>query len=1043
MAGHYLPAMPPVAGLPSPDDLQRALDQERETRQRLERLLRLYTFLTRANEALFSVTTPAEAFDTLCRVAIAHGSFRLGWVGRLDPALGEVRPVAVDGAEAGCVAQLRVTTDPALLTSHGPIGLALRDQRTVVVNDLAADPRTVPWHDIARAHGLRAVVACPILGVRRADTAVAFYADTTDYFIPELVALVEEITRFLGLVLATLEARARQQAEEVARRRSDASVRAILEESPLAMGVLELSTTRILRVNRAFTALFGYTLQDVPTADAQLAAFFPDPAYRALVRSTVTEEIEALTREAPSCRSPDLTVTCKDGLQRFITLFMTRVRGELIVAWVDFTDEVRSTRELEAYKAHLEELVASRTAELARALEAADAANRTKSTFLAMMSHEIRTPLNGVIGMAEVLAQSDLPERERAAARTIQQSGRGLLAIIDDILDASKIEAGQLTLDVGDHELRPMVEEVCATLAPVAVAKEVDVALFVAPELPRRVACDPNRLRQVLYNLLGNAIKFSSGRVACRGRVSVRLEPAGDAPAQLVIRVADNGIGMTPEVQARLFQPFVQGERSTTRRFGGTGLGLAITHALVERMGGTIAVQSTPEVGATFTVTLPLVPAISAPPGSADAHRLLDGVSAFVALPPSPRCDPHDLARLLAHAGATVRVVGSLGEAAQQARRAGRCVILRAPPPDRDGGDAAVDALPGACQLVVQMGDYPQLRLVRPTVVTLALDFLRGDRLVDAVAVAAGRASPGLAPRGPEESVRFPLGHPLTDEEARALGRLVLVAEDDAVNQKVIRRQLELLGYRGDVAGNGAEALRKWRAGGHALLFTDLHMPVMDGYALASTIRAEEPPSQHLPIVALTANALRGEAEHAHVAGMDAFLTKPVPLERLKAVLEQWVPWSRGGTPPLRVPLAPSDGSGGAPHLIPPGVAAPMGAPPASAGGPPLDVAVLRQFVGDDPVAVRDFLVAFRATAEQQTNEIREGAAAADLPRVARMAHRLKSTARAVGALPFGEGCADLERVAKLGDIDGVRARLPGFDDQLRRLLEAVDRAVA
>lgn len=1021
------PESPPPTATPAAssaaDELQRALQQERETRRRLERLLQLYTFLTRANEALFSVTTAAEAFDTLCQVAVEAGHFRLTWVGRVDPALGEVRPITVAGTEADCVAQLRLTTDPALLTSHGPIGLALRDQKTIVVNDLASDSRTAPWHGIALEHGLRAVVACPILGADRADTAVGFYADTPHFFDAELVALLEEITRFLGLVLTTLEARARQQAEEASRHRSEAAVRAIFEESPLAMGIMEHATGRFLRLNRAYTALFGYTLEDAPTADDQLAVFFPDPGYRGLIRSTMAEEIAGLTADAPSGRSPDLTVTCKDGLTRFISIFLTRVREEVIVAWVDFTDVVRTTRELEAYKAHLEELVEARTAELARAVEEADAANRAKSTFLAMMSHEIRTPLNGVIGMAEVLAQSDLPERQREAVRTILQSGRGLLAVIDDILDVSKIEAGHLSFDVGDHDLRPLVEEVCATLAPVAVAKEVDLGLYIAPELPARVACDAMRLRQVLFNIIGNAIKFSSGRVARRGRVGVRLEPAApDAthPVRLAIRVSDNGIGMAPEVQARLFTPFMQGDRSTTRRYGGTGLGLMITRTLVERMGGTIAVQSIPEQGSTFTITVPLEPA-AAPAGAPAAP--LDGVPVYIALPLSPRCDPRDLAHLVEHAGAKATLVRTLGEAARLARGGGRCVIVRPPPPDPNGEDAAVEALPEACQLAILMGEHPQLRLVGPALVTLALDFLRADRLVEAVAVAAGRASPGPAPRGPEESVRFPILRPLTRDEAFALGRLVLVAEDDAINQKVIRRQLELLGFHGDVAGNGEEALRMWHAGRYALLLSDLHMPAMDGYALAGAIRAQEPPGTHLPIVALTANALRGEAEHASTAGMDAFLTKPVSLERLKDTLEHWIPGARE----LAAPAQAHPLWGGAPVV----------------GGTPLDVTVLRQLIGSDPTVEREFLLEFRDTAVRQAEELREAVRHGDLGRVSQVAHKLKSTARSVGALPFGELCADLERVAKLADAQGVFVRLLRFDDQLTRLLGAVDAATA
>jgi CheY-like chemotaxis protein/HPt (histidine-containing phosphotransfer) domain-containing protein len=271
--------------------------------------------------------------------------------------------------------------------------------------------------------------------------------------------------------------------------------------------------------------------------------------------------------------------------------------------------------------------------------------------------------------------------------------------------------------------------------------------------------------------------------------------------------------------------------------------------------------------------------------------------------------------------------------------------------------------------------------------------------------------------------VRFPLAQRLTRGEALALGRLVLVAEDDTINQKVILRQLELLGFVGDVAGNGAEALAKWRTGQYALLLTDLHMPGTDGYALARAIREAEPPGTRLPILALSANALRGEAERATAAGMDEFLGKPVALERLNEALQRWAPALRGGGAAAR-PLTPW---GGTPLV----------------GDAPLEVALLERLIGRDPAVVREFLHEFRATAARQAQEIRDAATHGDLSRVTFVAHKLKSNARSVGALPFGELCADLERVAKLGDGAGVFARLPRFDEQLDLLLGAVDAAVA
>ncbi len=281
-------------------------------------------------------------------------------------------------------------------------------------------------------------------------------------------------------------------------------------------------------------------------------------------------------------------------------------------------------------RALLEERIAERTAELSetnRRLElakiVAEDASRAKSAFLATMSHEIRTPMNGVIGMVDVLAESDLAEDLADAVRTIRASGFTLLALIDDILDFSKIETGHLELEHVPVALTGLVAEVSHTLASAAAAKAVDLRLFVAPEVPAQVQADPMWLRQVLYNLVGNAIKFSAGRAERPGRVSVRVEVARAVPLELWISVTDNGIGIAPETLKNLFTPFTQAEASTTRRFGGTGLGLAISKRLIELMGGTIEAQSEQGSGSVFHVHLPVESiAGAAPPSYPDPRTL-------------------------------------------------------------------------------------------------------------------------------------------------------------------------------------------------------------------------------------------------------------------------------------------------------------------------------------------------------------------------------------------------------------------------------------
>ena len=436
----------------------------------------------------------------------------------------------------------------------------------------------------------------------------------------------------------------------------------------------------------------------------------------------------------------------------------------------DITEQKHLLAELEQHRDHLQDLVDERTRELVEAREQAEGANQAKSAFLATMSHEIRTPLNGVIAMAEMLALRPLHAQDLDAARTIQRSAHNLMGVIDDILDFSKIEAGKLELELSDISLDQVADDVRASLGPVASANDVLLAVEVASDVPELVRGDAMRVRQVLINLAGNAIKFSRGRPELQGHVSVHVELATAHPLRVALRVVDNGIGMSEATVGRLFTSFTQAEKSTTRRFGGTGLGLAISKRLTDLMGGTIEVTSVEGVGSTFTVTLPFEPASSA--------RIA------ATTPPS-----------------AVRIRGGAG---------------------------------------------------------------------------------ALAP----SDVRM---EPLTMVEARAQGRLVLVAEDDHLNQKVILQQLGLLGYAGEIASDGAEALARWRRGAYAMLLSDLHMPHMDGYDLVAAIRREEPEGVHLPVIALTANALRGEADRALAAGMDGYLTKPVPLATLRGVLEQWI----------------------------------------------------------------------------------------------------------------------------------------------------------
>ena len=522
--------------------------------------------------------------------------------------------------------------------------------------------------------------------------------------------------------------------------------------------------------------------------------------------------------------------------------------------------------------------------ELEAARDTALAALRAKSAFLATMSHEIRTPMNGVIGLADLLITTDLDERQRQYVSGVQTAGEALLAIINDVLDFSKIEAGRMELEVIDLEVTAVVEEVAGLLARQAHAKGIEL-ITRCPGLSTTVRGDPSRLRQVLLNLTANAIKFTdAGEVV----LSVRPEAAPDDSVDLTFEVSDTGIGISPEHQQHIFQPFSQVDASTTRRFGGTGLGLAISRQLVETMGGDLTVASRLGAGSEFRFTLHLPRGRvrnAAPPGS--LAPLPEGLAVLVV-------DDNATNRLILHEQLVAwhlrPQLADNGPGAllqlHQAAAAGTPFPLAL----LDVNMPAMDGL----ELARRIKDSPELSgthlvvLTSTDVTSAELDSAHIDAHLNKPVRSAQLHNclsrvlqPAARPPCPDE--------PGFDERQQPDRGRVLVVEDNAINQLVARGLLDRLGFVSDLAGNGHEALAALERTPYAAVLMDCQMPEMDGYTATAEIRRREGAARHLPIIAMTAGALAGDEERCLAAGMDAYLPKPIDSLQLEAVLTRWV----------------------------------------------------------------------------------------------------------------------------------------------------------